>query len=442
MKKLLAIAICIALCLALAVPAFAESKAKPVDESGEIIFSDDFSDDELDTDYWIVREGVQILDGKLTLGKGDNWIAGGYAANFIPEDDYIENYVLDFDFEGDKRDCYYGFGIRAPGNCASEFNNGGRYGVPQASELGCGIAFDLLIKPQAGKLGVALNDGGEWGEAAQFMLTFPTGYDGSSGHVRLVDLGDLVTLYINGKEIVTLVLGNEEVTAYNSAGEEVFKGDAEFPDEGTFGFYQRNDLLTIDNVVVREFKEGTAQDPGTSTEPVEPGEPVEPEPASDVITVARDQLMVDGADRAKFGGNDAVTDVDLLADIGKELKIWGWVGTGTEIKGFGYRINGGEAVTQPDFVYPADEGVVNAAANKGASYSSRYAIMVPITEGSYKVEAFVTTEAGTEVIWTVNVSAGQSSAPETPTGDSTLTVVAVVAVLALCATVVLKKKSF
>ncbi|MBR5006493.1 MAG: hypothetical protein IKY07_05320 [Clostridia bacterium] len=436
MKKLLAIAICIALCLALAVPAFAESKAKPVDESGEIIFSDDFSDDELDTDYWIVREGVQILDGKLTLGKGDNWIAGGYAANFIPEDDYIENYVLDFDFEGDKRDCYYGFGIRAPGNCASEFNNGGRYGVPQASELGCGIAFDLLIKPQAGKLGVALNDGGEWGEAAQFMLTFPTGYDGSSGHVRLVDLGDLVTLYINGKEIVTLVLGNEEVTAYNSAGEEVFKGDAEFPDEGTFGFYQRNDLLTIDNVVVREFKEGTAST--EPTQPDQPDEPDEPVAQSAVVHISRDQLMVDGADRAEFGGNKEVTDVDLLADVGKELKIWGWVGTTSAIKAFGYRINGVEK-TDESFFYPAGDDVVNAATAMGATEASRFAIMVPITEGTYTVEAFVTTDAGTETIWTVNVSAGQGQTPVV-TGDATMILFIVAA--AAVVLVILKKRAF
>ncbi len=439
MKRLLAIAICIALCLALAVPAFAESKAKPVDDSGEVLFSDDFSDDEIDTDYWSLRSGVKISNGKLALGEGSDWIAGGYAANIIPDDGYFENYVLDFDFEGDKRDCYYGFGIRAPEDCNSEFNNGGRFGVPLASETGSGIAFDLFIKPQTGSLGVAFNDGGEWGEAAQFMLTFPTGYDGSAGHVRLVDLGDLVTLYINGREIVSIVLGDEEVTAYNSAGDEVFKKEAYFPTEGTVGFYQRNDMLLIDNVVVRAFKEGTASNPGD--EPVNPPvEPVQPPAETDVKHVSRDQLIVDGADRAKFGGNDAVTDVDLLADIGKELKVWGWVGTGTEIKGFGYRING-EEVTKPEFTFEADQGVVDAATSYNASFASRYAIMVPITEGTYKVEAFVTTEAGTETIWTINVSAGQGQTPVV-TGDSSLTVVAVVAVLALCATVVLKKKSF
>jgi hypothetical protein len=271
------------------------------------------------------------------------------------------------------------------------------------------------------------------------MLTFPTGYDGSAGHVRLVDLGDLVTLYINGREIVSIVLGDEEVTAYNSAGDEVFKKEAYFPTEGTVGFYQRNDMLLIDNVVVRAFKEGTASNPGD--EPVNPPvEPVQPPAETDVKHVSRDQLIVDGADRAKFGGNDAVTDVDLLADIGKELKVWGWVGTGTEIKGFGYRING-EEVTKPEFTFEADQGVVDAATSYNASFASRYAIMVPITEGTYKVEAFVTTEAGTETIWTINVSAGQGQTPVV-TGDSSLTVVAVVAVLALCATVVLKKKSF
>lgn len=159
-----------------------------------------------------------------------------------------------------------------------------------------------------------------------------------------------------------------------------------------------------------------------------------------IKAVSRDQLMIDGADRAKFGGNDAVTDVDLKADVGKELKIWGWVGTTSPIKGFGYRVNGQE-VSDPSFVFEAEPGVINAAAEKGATEASRYAIMFPVTEGVYTVEAFVTTDAGTETIWTINVVAGD--APQPATGDASVAMIAVLVVLTMGAAVVFaRKKSY
>ena len=148
MKKGLILIICIALILALAVPAFAESKARIPTQEGAVLFEDDFSDDELDVEYWVKRENVEIIDGQLKLGGGD-WIAEGYAANVIPEDDdYFYNYVLDFDFTSSSCGCYLGVGIRAPGNCTSEFNNGGRFDIPSANELSTGISFPSTTAKQ------------------------------------------------------------------------------------------------------------------------------------------------------------------------------------------------------------------------------------------------------------------------------------------------------
>ena len=161
------------------------------------------------------------------------------------------------------------------------------------------------------------------------------------------------------------------------------------------------------------------------------------EPEEFLKKIARDQLMVDGADRASFGGNDEVTDVDLKADVGKELKIWGWVGTTSAITGFGYKINGGDIVTG-DFAVAPEGGVVDAAKAAGATEASRYAIMVPITADNYKIEAVVITEAGTEVFWTINVTASDEEIPQT--GDAGVALFAVIAVLALGAAVVFSKK--
>lgn len=159
-----------------------------------------------------------------------------------------------------------------------------------------------------------------------------------------------------------------------------------------------------------------------------------------VISTSRDQLLVDGADRAKIGGNDEVTDVDLTGDVGKELKIWGWLATSSAIKGFGYKINGGDLVTNAEFTAEAGEDVI-AAAGASAVGVSRFSIMVPITEGSYKIEAVVETEEASEVIWTVNVNPAPSDQP--PTGDVTVSIFAAVVAVAMAATIIfVKKKSF
>ena len=67
--------------------------------------------------------------------------------------------------------------------------------------------------------------------------------------------------------------------------------------------------------------------------------------------------------------------------------------------------------------------------------------MFPVTEGVYTVEAFVTTDAGTETIWTINVVAGD--APQPATGDASVAMIAVLVVLTMGAAVVFaRKKSY
>ncbi|MBO4326791.1 MAG: hypothetical protein J5950_05935, partial [Clostridia bacterium] len=274
MKKLLVFALCIALCIAMAVPSFAESKGKYPADGLVVLFEDDFSDDEIDTEKWSLREGVTVVDGAMSFANGGNWINGGYSATVIPEeDDYFENYVAEFDFTSNAQDCYFGVGVRASANGASEFQNGGRFSVPSASETGSGISFDLAISknqnPNAvGYIGVAFNDGGAWGDAEQFLVAYPDGFDGKSGHVMIVDLGNLISLYVNNVEVVTITLDGANVKAYNADGEEIFNSSAAaYPDEGSVNFYQRNNSYRVDNVKVSEFKEGSAPETAPATEP-------------------------------------------------------------------------------------------------------------------------------------------------------------------------------
>ena len=377
MKKIMAIAIGILLCIALVVPLFAESQGIVPPTGMKVLLEDDFSDS-LDTTKWSVRGGVKTSDGTMVLGEGGDWVAGGYSATAIGS---FSNYVLDFDFTGDKRDCYYGVGIRAKASGGSEFQNGGRFGVPSAAELSTGISFDLFISKNenaengAKNVGVALNNGGANGDAAQFLVAYPEGFDGSAGHVTIVDAGDTVTLLINNAELVTLKLGEGTVTAYDAAGEKLYEGSAAFPASGTFSFYQRNDLLKIDNVKVsslydRDFDSAKGDH------------------------LSYDQILVNGAQIAN--GNDAVIAAKKLIDGSdgsiENVAMHGWYGNDNyKIASYGYKIDGGDPVFG-DFAVPAEDNVIAAGGE------SRYTVTVDvskITDGrTHKIEVVVKLENG------------------------------------------------
>jgi LPXTG-motif cell wall-anchored protein len=126
--------------------------------------------------------------------------------------------------------------------------------------------------------------------------------------------------------------------------------------------------------------------------------------------VSRDQLTVDGADRASFGGNPETTSVDLTGDVGKELRVWGWVSCSDPIEALGYRINGGDIVYSETFFAETGSDVIGAGASIAGETgtTTRMAIMVPITEGGYDVEAIAKTAEEEHVIWIVKVNGGKA----------------------------------
>ena len=280
MKKYLCIALCVLLCMALAVPAFAESHAKSL-EGAKLTesFSDDFEDD-LDTGIWEPVMAVHTEDGFMYLGKGEGgWIQAGYAVYAYTDLDDGDSYVIEFDFTSNYSDCYFGVGIRSPEGTGANNNNGGRFGVPSASETGSGLSFDLGIKPKPNFIGVCLNNGTEYGDAAQFLVAFPDGYDGKSGHVKIVDTVDKVTLYINDIEVVTLELSEldfdvfNKVVAYDAAGEVLFEGPCELTSVNErFNFYQRNNVYGVDNFKISALTfpgEKPTEAPATEIPPTE-----------------------------------------------------------------------------------------------------------------------------------------------------------------------------
>ena len=135
--------------------------------------------------------------------------------------------------------------------------------------------------------------------------------------------------------------------------------------------------------------------------------------------VSRDQLTVDGADKAKVGGNDEVTDIDLTDLTGKELRIWGWYASNISTPVFGYKVDNG-SIVYGEFAKAAEDGVKNAAKeNVGTdAYAARYEIMVPITDGDHTVTAYVRLANGERAIWTIKYKNGPE-ATEVPTAAPT-----------------------
>ena len=130
--------------------------------------------------------------------------------------------------------------------------------------------------------------------------------------------------------------------------------------------------------------------------------------------MSRDQVTVNGVDKAKFGGNDAVTTIEenLYSLTGEKLRIWGWYGNNMALDKYGVKVDGGEI--QYFDRYEAQDIVNHFKANlikDDDVFASRYEIFVDITEGQHTAEVFAIVNGEEHLIWTVNYSCIPEEAP-------------------------------
>ncbi|MBR0158500.1 MAG: leucine-rich repeat protein, partial [Clostridia bacterium] len=138
-----------------------------------------------------------------------------------------------------------------------------------------------------------------------------------------------------------------------------------------------------------------------------------------LVAVARDELTANDIHFGKTGDNDEEVSITIPESfVGTDLRIWGWVGSLSEIQGFGYSIDDGEIVTG-EFAVEAEQEVGHVAQSFGAQYWSRFAILVPLTEGSYTVKAYMITEKGEEAFWVIHVSFFSAEFDYEENGDGT-----------------------
>lgn len=95
----------------------------------------------------------------------------------------------------------------------------------------------------------------------------------------------------------------------------------------------------------------------------------------------------------------------------KEATFWGWIGSvDSDISGFSYSINGGDKKTDATFKYATEQAVVDAATGNGATYASRFQVLVPVSDGTQLVRVYADFEDGTsELFWICELTVGEPS---------------------------------
>lgn len=259
MKKILSLAIAFAMVLALCISASAqipvpyepEPDPEPEQDGYEYEYADDF--EYLNFDFWNVWDGVCAEDGKLVLGEGEDWVAGGPAAYTR---DCYGDYTVEFDLSGDGRDCYYGFGLRSEDD--GHLMNGGRFGVMSYSEKSFGIAVDLFGAANStlnhSALGITFCNWEENGAAPSVSIPYTNGYNGiDQARIKAVDSGDNIIIYIDENEAAAISLSELEDDRYKKAvvstpvDGEIGEYGVDVPKEGTIVIYQRNNRIEVEN---------------------------------------------------------------------------------------------------------------------------------------------------------------------------------------------------
>ena len=225
---------------------------------GSCILEADFSGETLDESEFVAWNGYALQDGSLHLGHGGDWVS---SSPIVRTADTFTNYIANFKMFGDKRDCYYGFGLRC--NDQHTLMVGGRFGVPSASERSVGIAIDIFgggNSTLGDNIGITFCDGGENGNAPAFMIPRPNRYDpGVNAEFLVVDSTDEISIYIDNYLLVTIKLYGltdgvyTSAVAYDANGTELFDDNVTVLEAGTIVFYQRNNHIVISDFSVYEL---------------------------------------------------------------------------------------------------------------------------------------------------------------------------------------------
>ena len=397
MKKTLSLMIVLTMVAALAINAFAFNPVSTLaDDQLVEVYSDRFDDDH-DADDWLCAGGVKVADGVMTLGMPlGSWTSTGYMAMLNSSAvDYSQPHVIEFKATvTHSGSCYAGFALRAGNMGDSPFPNlmnGGRWGTASAAETATGIAVDLHIFNGTVDqvFGISFEDGEAQGTSAQFLANVPEGFHvNEETSYKIADDGDKITCWANDILLFTITMSDlqdgwyQTVTVTGPSGEALANGGGRDPKvsaTGRFGFFQRDKGITVDDVVVK----------------------VEKKPEFSMLNAAFDVLKYDEtalvSEKAYLWVHDEANRPAMDFEKGQvsTISFRGWAYTTMPVAGFGYRIDGGELVTNASFVEDRSSELGAYPGAKG------YLVNVPVDElmtGEHTIGIYVLDEYERDIL--------------------------------------------
>lgn len=143
-----------------------------------------------------------------------------------------------------------------------------------------------------------------------------------------------------------------------------------------------------------------------------------------ILFINRDGILYNGNVSTLFAGHSGGEDeIDVDEYIGGTVEIAGWCVTSLEIEAYGYTLDGGEFI-QSDYVntVEADYNAIRAKMKdyEGAVDAARFWVKVPAMYGDHTIEVYLKTEAGMDLLWTVETYGGEDpNATKAPTPEPT-----------------------
>ena len=202
-----------------------------------------------------------------------------------------------------------------------------------------------------------------------------------SNAVKLVRLFTLLLALVVLVSVVLVSCDKKESETKETTPEQSTQGETLAPetDAPETNEPETNEPVTNEPVTNEPVTNEPVTNEPVTNEPVtdEPTVPEDP----DVVHVSQDEMYYGDIDFNKIEGTDIFTPghyTDFNGVINYSLGDypylidWGWVALNTEDFQFGYIIDNGDPIINPDYTVEAEEGVKAAATQMGASNASRF----------------------------------------------------------------------
>ena len=228
----------------------AEEKKGIPQKDAEVIFEDNFEEDNLDMYLTAQPNWLSVEDGKLVMRE--DWTA------FIPD----INYELGVEHSQYEMTVTFNSAAETDDNPWSSLFIACRGPLDMSVPIATQDGYFWVAFNRAAKAYVYPGGGGEYSGAAwnlkYFAIDLPE--DFSEPHkITVVDCGDVICYYMNTAEeehylILKATFEEDEIVIFGNDGSEIWREKNMLQDEGSFMFFNHYGKTDIDDIVIKGLK--------------------------------------------------------------------------------------------------------------------------------------------------------------------------------------------